>query len=150
MRLVDVPVRPAPRSGRALPLHRSESRLPVTVPRSVVPSSAPPVPDRHPTGVFWRGHTGRVYRHEIHDFIHCPVLPRATYVLARRDRTDGLIALHVGTATSLAPTLNLAHIRRLGARLGATEVHIHPTPHARGTLAQRRIARDLRAALLGG
>jgi hypothetical protein len=99
-----------------------------------------------PAQVFWQGRSGRSYRHEVFSLIACPPVVRATYLLATRDMNGQLRALDIGTASALAPTLNLAHIRRRGAQLGATEVHIHATPHVRGSLALRRIARDLRAA----
>jgi hypothetical protein len=100
-----------------------------------------------PAAAFWTGGSGRVYRHDIYDFVRCPAPSRCAYVLVRRDGAGIPRVLHAGAATSSAPTLNLAHIRRLGARLGATEVHVHATLTGPGSHALRRIARDLRKAL---
>jgi hypothetical protein len=78
--------------------------------------------------------------------IDCPPVTHATYVLVAPQADGGRRALHVGVATSTAPTLNLAHIRRRGARLGAKQVHV--MLHGPQAESPRRIARDLRARLL--
>jgi hypothetical protein len=61
---------------------------------------------------------------EIHALVTCPVLPYGTryklvqVVNGRRTTTA------IGRATSRHPSLNLANLRRRGARLGIHEVHI--------------------------
>ncbi len=95
---------------------------------------------------FWRGRSGRLYRHQVHALLTCPAPVRSVYVLANRDASGRAKPLFAGVAASTGPTLNLAHIRRRGAQLGASEVHILEMPHAAGSLRHRRIAQDLRAA----
>jgi hypothetical protein len=95
---------------------------------------------------FWRGRSGRAYRHVVHDLIRCPAPVRGVYVLARRDATGRAQPIFTGVAASTAPTLNLAHIRRRAVSLSASEVHLFEVPHAASPLGLRRIVRDLRAA----
>ena len=72
----------------------------------------------------WRGASGRGYKHTVFTLIECPPLPKAAYVLARRDGDGRRHVLHIGSGRSDAPTLNLARIRQRGATLGANEVHV--------------------------
>jgi hypothetical protein len=74
---------------------------------------------------FWRGASGRRYVHAVYGLIECPPLPKASYVLARREADGCRKVLHIGNGTSSAPTLNLAQVRQRGASLGANEVHVH-------------------------
>ena len=57
--------------------------------------------------------------------IGCPALPRANYILVRRHDDGTRTPLAFGQTKDDAVTLNLAHLRHEGAKLGANEVHIH-------------------------
>ncbi|MGB6438001.1 MAG: hypothetical protein WBE89_01425, partial [Methyloceanibacter sp.] len=52
-------------------------------------------------------------------------LPRANYILVRRLDDGSRTPLASGQTKDDAISLNLAHLRHQGARLGANEVHIH-------------------------
>jgi hypothetical protein len=95
----------------------------------------------------WLGASGRRYVHSVYSLIECPPLPKATYVLVRRDQNGQRMPLQVGLGLSAAPTLNLAQVRRRGAQLGANEVHVHFQPETDD--AHRLVACDLRAGLFG-
>ncbi len=68
-------------------------------------------------------------------------------MLARRDEQGRCYPLHIGCGQSDAPTLNLAHIRRRGASLGANEVHVHFLADA--DEQRQLVACDLRAGQYG-
>jgi hypothetical protein len=74
---------------------------------------------------YWRGASGRRYLHSVYTLIGCPALPRANYILVRRYDDGHRIALAFGQTKDDAVTLNLAHLRHEGAKIGANEVHIH-------------------------
>lgn len=74
---------------------------------------------------FWRGASGERYIHTLYGLIECPEVPRATYMLVRRDAAGRRRVLFIGRASNDAPSLNLAEIRQRGAQLGANEVHVH-------------------------
>jgi hypothetical protein len=74
---------------------------------------------------FWRGASGRRYVHTVYSLIECPPLPRAIYLLVRRDKSGQRSVLNISAGDSDAPTLNLARVRQRGAQLGANEVHVH-------------------------
>jgi hypothetical protein len=74
---------------------------------------------------FWTGSSGRRYVHTVYNLIDCPALPQCNYMLVRRDEDGVRQIVDVNRATSETSTLNLAEIRMKGARLGATEVHVH-------------------------
>jgi hypothetical protein len=96
---------------------------------------------------FWRGASGRRYVHTVYSLIECPPMPKAGFLLVRRDETGRREVLHIALGDSDAPTLNLAQIRQRGAMLGANEVHVH---FLTGTDAERRLAVcDLRAHQFG-
>ena len=95
----------------------------------------------------WQGASGRDYAHHVFSLIECPPLPRATYVLVRRDAQGRCHALRVGLGQSDAPTLNLAEVRQKGAQAGANEVHVHLDAAAEAEM--RLVACDLRARLFG-
>jgi hypothetical protein len=95
----------------------------------------------------WRGASGRDYAHEVYRLLDCPPLPKAGYILVRRDASGQCRPLRVGVGRSEAPTLNLAEVRQRGARAGANEVHVHAG--AVSEAEHRLIACDLRAALFG-
>lgn len=95
----------------------------------------------------WAGRSGRLYQAVVIDLMACRAPARAAYVLARRDAIGRAHALFAGLALSAAPTVNLARIRQRAARLGAGEVHLIDLTHSTGTLAGRRLVRDVRAGL---
>ncbi len=74
---------------------------------------------------YWRGASGRRYLHSVFTLIGCPALPRANYILVRRYDNGTRVALAFGQTKDDAVTLNLAHLRHEGAKIGANEVHIH-------------------------
>jgi len=95
----------------------------------------------------WHGASGRRYMHTVYSLIGCPPLPKATYVLVRREADGRSSALGIASADSDASTLNLARVRQRGAELGANEVHVHCRAE---TEAERRLAVcDLRAGQFG-
>lgn len=93
---------------------------------------------------YWNGISGRRYVHTIYSLLGCPALPEANYVLVHRDADGRASVLRMGRTSDEAATLNLAHIRRHGAELGATEVHVHML--ARSDAERARIEFDLRSA----
>ena len=74
---------------------------------------------------FWSGASGQRYVHTVYSLIECPELPRANYVLVHRDAAGVRHILRIGRLTQKAESLNLAHLRHTGAKLGANEVHVH-------------------------
>ena len=74
---------------------------------------------------YWRGASGRRYLHSVYTLIGCPALPRGNYILVRRYDNGIRVALAFGQTKDDADTLNLAHLRHQGAKIGANEVHIH-------------------------
>lgn len=55
--------------------------------------------------------------------IWCPDVPQGTrFALIRTDNNGDTEKLEAGVLTEQAPSLNLAHLRRRGAQLGANEV----------------------------
>jgi hypothetical protein len=74
---------------------------------------------------FWTGASGKRYVHTVYELLDCPELPRANYVLVRRESGRRRKVLSIGRVSHEAPSLNLADIRRRGAELGAHEVHVH-------------------------
>jgi hypothetical protein len=99
-----------------------------------------PAPDRF---LFWQGASGRRYVHTVYSLIECPALSAANYILVRSGGEGRREAVRIGRVEHGAPTLNLAEIRRLGAALGADEVHIHLL--AADTAEAKVIEFDLRA-----
>jgi len=96
---------------------------------------------------FWRGASTTRYVHTIYSLLECPEIPNANYLLVKRDDNGHRTVLDVGLALHDVPSLNLAEIRHRGARLGATEVHVHIL--ARSIRQAKLIEFDLRAALIG-
>jgi hypothetical protein len=95
----------------------------------------------------WRGASGKGYAHKVYSLIECPPLPKAIYILVRRDQRGQRQTLHIGLAQSETPTLNLAQVRQKGAQLGANEVHVHTLAHTDAT--RLLVACDLRAGQFG-
>lgn len=92
----------------------------------------------------WRGASGRCYQHAVSSLLTCQPMPKATFILARR-QGDLLKVLEIGRVEHDADTLNLATIRQRGATLGANEVHIHVLPSSEAERAQ--VVFDIDAAL---
>ena len=61
---------------------------------------------------------------EVFSLLDCPPFPAGNFALARREATGEMKLLMIGRAPFAAPTLNRAFIRRNGALLGVTEVHL--------------------------
>lgn len=89
----------------------------------------------------WCAASGRRTRHTIYSLIGCPPVASAVYLLIRRDAGGAPRVLAVRRTRSRFPSLNLARIRRAGARLGANEVHLHDA--ARTDDEQAAILADL-------
>ena len=74
---------------------------------------------------YWRGASGQRYLHSVYSLIGCPALPQANYILVRRHEDGTRTPIAFGETKDDAISLNLAHLRHKGAKLGANEVHIH-------------------------
>jgi hypothetical protein len=96
---------------------------------------------------FWRGATGERYVHTVFGLLDCPELPRAIYILVKRDASERRSVLHVGRADHEATSLNLAEVRFRGASLGANEVHVHFL--VEGDRERRLVEFDLQTGLMG-
>ena len=96
---------------------------------------------------YWRGASGRRYLHTVFALIDCPLMGKVNYILVHRDHDGTRRPLDIGQTVSRSDSLNLAHMRRRAALLGANEVHIHFLPE---TARQRRAAEaDLSSRQLG-
>ncbi len=95
----------------------------------------------------WRGASGRRYIHGVFGLLDCPEVEHAAYVLVRRTAEGRREALRIDRTADIAPSLNLAEIRRHAAVLGANEVHVHGL--ARGEAARATLMFDLRAGQFG-
>jgi hypothetical protein len=106
------------------------------------------LPEQAPARLqMWTGASGRRYVHSVYSLIECPPLPKASYLLVRREPDGRRVVLHVGQGRSDAATLNLAQVRQRGAQLGVNEVHVH---FSVASDAARSVAVcDLRAGQLG-
>ena len=74
---------------------------------------------------YWRGVSGKRYLHTVFPLTGCPLMPKANYILVRCDEDGTRRPLDIGQTASDAESLNLAHLRRRAALLGANEIHIH-------------------------
>lgn len=92
---------------------------------------------------FWQGLSGARYVHTIYGLLDCPELPDANYVMVRREADGRRVALRIGRTAGSAPSLNLAHVRHIAAKLGANEIHVHYLPETLD--GQLAVERDLRA-----
>lgn len=102
--------------------------------------------DRQPLGYrTWLGLSGREYRHAVFSLIGCPPLSEANFVLVRRTDGDDAEVLHVDRVDDSTSSVNLAYVRRLGATLGANEVHIYD--RAVSSADRARIELDIRSSL---
>lgn len=95
----------------------------------------------------WTGASGRHYVHSVYSLIECPPLPKASYLLVRREPDGRRVVLHVGQGLSDTATLNLARVRQSGAQLGVNEVHVHFS--VASDAARSVVVCDLRAGQLG-
>lgn len=77
------------------------------------------------TTISWIGASGRAFAHTVYTLIGCPALLSANFVLVKREQDGRRKVLRVGRTETVTATLNLAHIRREGALLGANEVHVY-------------------------
>lgn len=86
----------------------------------------------------WRLEGVGVFRLMAYRLTGCPPIGPGRYLLVRRNSDGCRQILAARRARHRVGSVNLAVIRRLGARLGATEVHIERNPRApaaRGALA---------------
>lgn len=95
----------------------------------------------------WPLSSGSRLRHTVYSLIGCPTVKAATYLLVRRHADGSCDVLAVRRTRSAAPSLNLARIRRAGARLGANEVHLYAA--ARSDVERSRIVAELAGAHIG-
>jgi hypothetical protein len=96
---------------------------------------------------YWRGASGQRYLHTVFPLIDCPLLHKVNYILVQCDRDGTRRPLDIGQTVSSTDSLNLAHLRRRAAFLGANEIHIHFLPE---TVRERAAAEtDLAARQLG-
>lgn len=93
----------------------------------------------------WRTGPRRKVAFIKYPLLWCPPIPAANFVLARVDASGNRQVLHLGRVESDTPIYNLAQLRHAGAKLGATEVHVHIP--ATGIRARRRIERQMVDAL---
>jgi hypothetical protein len=119
---------------------------PMPSPRTAIsPQIAPSAPTEQtpsflqPVGLAdWRLDGVGVFRLVAYRLTGCPQIGPGRYLLVRRDADGCRRILAARRARHRVGSVNLAVIRRLGARLGASEVHIERdprTPAARGALA---------------
>lgn len=96
---------------------------------------------------YWRGASGARYLHTVFALIECPLMGKVNYILVRRDRDGTRRPLDIGQTISDCDSLNLAHMRRRAALLGANEIHVHFLTE---TARQRSLAEaDLSSRQLG-
>lgn len=100
-------------------------KLPATRPATPVPQVTERNGEARQRFLFWHGASGHRYVHTVYALVECPVLPAANYILVRKRDCGQRQALRIGRIAHACPSLNLAELRRLGAELGANEVHVH-------------------------
>lgn len=93
----------------------------------------------------WKGASGARVRHVVYTLVGCPPVASATYLLVSRRSGGKAKVLAIGHTTTATPSVNLARIRRIGAALGANEVHLHPLDGSPRRLAA--LAFDLETAI---
>ncbi len=119
-----------------------------TVPAALRPAS-PGLLEQAPVSEHtWYGASGRKYAHAVYSLIACPPLPKANFMLVRRNANGTRTVLHIGCGQDDAPTANLARVRQRGAQLGANEVHVSIA--AAGDSMRSLVVCDLRAGQFGG
>jgi len=72
----------------------------------------------------WETSTGRQLQHTVYSLLGCPPIEQATYLLVYRTPGGSREVRAVRRTRSPFSTVNLARIRRAGARHGANEVHV--------------------------
>lgn len=102
------------------------------------PELAPPI-----GSYMWMGGSGRTYTCRVHTLRGCPMFPRAIAILVRRDGEDRRRIIAVLSCEHVSSSLNRAEVRRLGARIGANEVHLVASRTSR--VARAGICDDLSA-----
>lgn len=95
---------------------------------------------------YWDGASGQRYLHSIYSPIECPIFCASTYVLVHRQADGTRRALKVGRVSNEAPSLNLATVRHLSARVQANEIHLYSF----GECEEKRleVERDLQAGVM--
>jgi len=138
-----------------LDIHRARKSASCSLSHRVFSNYCPeavPVPEPAPAPFspgsaqfqFWTGASGKRYVHTTYPFLFCPQLPACNYILVHRSPEGHCKPLAVGSTMNQARSLNLAEIRRLGANLGANEVHVHLL--AGNPKKAQRVEADLLAA----
>lgn len=101
---------------------------------------------------YWRGASGQRYLHTVFPLLECPLMPKVNYILVACDRDGTRRPLDIGQTVSDADSLNLAHLRKRAAQLGANEIHIHflaetsaQRADAEADLSSRQLGRVTRA-----
>lgn len=74
---------------------------------------------------FWQGVSGKRYIHSVYSIFTCPELPKANYVLVKRNEEGNCQAVAIGQTSKTIGSLNLAFLRQQAAKLGANEIHIN-------------------------
>jgi hypothetical protein len=72
----------------------------------------------------WPTASGRSIRHVVYSLIGCPPVKAAIYLLVHQAADGSRKVLAVRATRSHFASVNLARIRRAGARWGANEVHL--------------------------
>jgi hypothetical protein len=93
---------------------------------------------------YWRGAGGRRYLHSVYSLAECPEIPAVNYIIVRRGDNGERIPVHIGRTLSQTRSLNLAFVRHIAARNGASEVHIHVLTE--NDEERRNVELDLRRA----
>jgi hypothetical protein len=93
----------------------------------------------------WQGASRRSYSCTVYTLIGCPDLPAVNYLMVRRHPDGSQQVLRIDHTTEACPSLNLARIRHVAARLGANEIHVLQA--AAGVAERAWIAMDLQAGL---
>ncbi|MEM6497579.1 MAG: hypothetical protein AAF709_12735, partial [Pseudomonadota bacterium] len=68
---------------------------------------------------FWQGASGERYVHSVFSLRNCPEIPKSNFILVNAHSDGTCDVLHVGRTTYTSQSQNRAHIRKLGAELGA-------------------------------
>lgn len=74
---------------------------------------------------FWQGASGKRYIHSVYSLFTCPELPKANYILVKREQDGSCRALSIGQTKEKASSLNLAFLRHSAAKHGANEIHVN-------------------------
>lgn len=74
---------------------------------------------------FWQGASGKRYIHSVYSLFTCPELPKANYILVKREPDGSCRALSIGQTKENASSLNLAFLRHSAAKHGANEIHVN-------------------------